>query len=122
MQNFISFFEIPTTDFGRAKGFYQSILEMTIEEVDMGSALMGLFPNDGENVSGAIVKGEGIQPGAQGALLYLNGGDDLQTILGKVEPNGGQVLAPKTQIGPDMGYYAMFLDTEGNRIALMSPG
>jgi hypothetical protein len=37
-----------------------------------------------------------------------------------VEAAGGKVLVPKTQISEDYGYMAMFLDTEGNRIALHS--
>jgi len=31
-----------------------------------------------------------------------------------------KILVPKTQISEDYGYMAMFIDTEGNRIALHS--
>jgi len=120
MQNFISFFEIPTIDFNRAKAFYQSILDIQIDEMPMDDTLMGLFPNDGENVSGAIIKGNGYTPSKEGVIIYLNGGDDLNIILAKIEPNGGKVTMEKTEIGPEMGFYAKFLDSEGNAIALMS--
>jgi predicted enzyme related to lactoylglutathione lyase len=120
MKNFLSFFEIPATDFHRAKTFYQSILDIRIEEMDMGGALMGFLPSDGENISGAIVKGDGYSPSAEGVIVYLNGDSDLQMILDKVEPNGGRVILPKTNIGADMGFYAIFSDTEGNRMALHS--
>ena len=38
----------------------------------------------------------------------------------KIESQGGKTLMNKTQISPEIGYMAYFLDTEGNRIALHS--
>jgi uncharacterized protein len=120
MENLISWFEIPAKDFKRAVGFYQGILGMEVHETEMFGTKMGFFPSDGKNVSGAIVQGEDYQPSAQGITLYLNGGNNLQPVLDKVGKNGGKVLVPKTQISPEMGYFAMFTDTEGNKLALHS--
>ena len=53
-------------------------------------------------------------------IVYLNGGDDLQKVAAKIEVNGGKILVPKTEIGPDMGFYAVFTDTEGNKLGLHS--
>ena len=55
----------------------------------------------------------------KGALLYLNGGEDLSVPLNRVEGAGGKVLQEKTSIGGN-GFMAIFGDTEGNRIALHS--
>lgn len=121
MKSFISIFEIPATDFARAVGFYQSILGVRIEAVDMQGTQMGLFPTEGQAVSGVITKAEGYEPSASGVIIYLNGGDDLQYILDKIEKNGGEIMVPKTLIDEQTGYFAMFLDTEGNRIGLHSP-
>jgi predicted enzyme related to lactoylglutathione lyase len=33
---------------------------------------------------------------------------------------GGKIVAPKTEISPEHGYMALFIDTEGNRVALHS--
>ena len=55
-----------------------------------------------------------------GSLVYLNGNDDLSVMLGRVESAGGKILRGKTQISPDIGYMAVFEDSEGNRIALHS--
>ncbi|MGL5889087.1 MAG: VOC family protein, partial [Bacteroidia bacterium] len=74
----------------------------------------------GKNVSGAIVQGEGYEPSTNGVVAYLNGGNDLQTVLNKVENNNGKVIVPKTQISPEMGYFGMFIDTEGNKMAVHS--
>jgi predicted enzyme related to lactoylglutathione lyase len=121
MKNFISIFEIPTTQFSRAVHFYQSILDIEITEMDMQGTQMGLFPSDGQMVSGVIIKGEGYKPSSDGVIIYLNGGDNLQLILDKVNTYGGEIIVSKTLIDEENGHFAMFLDTEGNRIGLHSP-
>ena len=121
MKSFISIFEIPTTEFARAVKFYQSILDIKIQEIDMQGMQMGLFPTEQQMVSGVLVKAEGYKPSADGVVIYFNGGDNLQVILDKVDINDGQVIVPKTHIDDENGYFAMFLDTEGNRIGLHSP-
>ena len=120
MKNLINWFEIPATDFLRAVEFYKGILELEIQETEMFGTKMGFFPSDGTNVTGAIVQGNDYKPSMQGVTLYLNGGENLQTILNKVENHKGEIIVPKTQISPEMGYFAMFIDTEGNKLALHS--
>lgn len=120
MKSYISIFEIPTTDFSRAVKFYQSILDVKIDEMDMQGTQMGLLPGDGKSAAGVIIKGDGYTPSADGVVIYLNGGDNLQNTLDKVEVNGGQIIVPKTLIDEENGYFAMFLDTEGNRLGLHS--
>jgi predicted enzyme related to lactoylglutathione lyase len=120
MQNVINWFEIPAMDFNRAVSFYKSILELEITEKEMFGTKMGFFPSDGTNVSGAIVQGEDYKPSTDGVVAYLNGGNDLQNVLNKVEVNHGRVIVPKTQISPEMGYFGIFIDTEGNKIAVHS--
>lgn len=120
MENLINWFEIPATDFNRAVSFYKAILGVEIQETEMFGTNMGVFPSDGKNVSGAIVQGEDYKPSMNGVLAYLNGGNDLQIVLDKIEANNGKVIVPKTQISPEMGYFGMFIDTEGNKIAVHS--
>lgn len=120
MENMINWFEIPAINFKRATTFYKGILNCEIQETEMFGSKMGFFPSDGSNVSGAIVEGTDYKPSTEGVTLYLNGGDDLQVILSKVEHYQGKILVPKTQISQEMGYFAMFMDTEGNKMALHS--
>jgi predicted enzyme related to lactoylglutathione lyase len=121
MNSFISIFEIPATDISRAVEFYQEILAIKIEKIDMPGMQMGVFPYEGQMVTGVIVQGEGFQPSTDGVTIYLNGGDNLQIILDKVEKNGGKIVVPKTLHSDESGYFAMFHDTEGNRLGLHSP-
>ena len=121
MNSYISIFEIPATEISRAVAFYQVILGVKIEIMDMEGMQMGLLPFEGQKIIGTIMKGEGYIPSPNGVTIYLNGGDNLQIILDKVENNGGKILVPKTLHGDESGYFALFLDTEGNRIGLHSP-
>ena len=120
MKSYISIFEIPATDISRAINFYQAILEIEIEKMDFPGMEMGILPYEGQMVTGVIVKGEGYEPSANGVTLYLNGGENLQIILDKVEENGGKVIVPKTPHADESGYFAIFLDTEGNKLGLHS--
>jgi predicted enzyme related to lactoylglutathione lyase len=121
MNSFISLFEIPATDIPRAVNFYQAILDVNIEKMEMPGMEMGIFPYEGQMVTGVIMKGEGFKPSANGVTIYLNGGDNLQTILDKVEKNGGKIVVPKTAHADESGFFALFLDTEGNKLGLNSP-
>lgn len=120
MQNLVNFIDIPATDFGRAVSFYKAILGLEINETEVFGTKMGFFPSDGTNASGAIVQGEDYKPSTDGVIAYLNGGNDLQNVLDKVASNNGKVIVPKTHISPEVGYIGMFIDTEGNKMAVHS--
>ncbi|AWW00155.1 VOC family protein [Arcticibacterium luteifluviistationis] len=121
MKSHISIFEIPATEISRAINFYQEILDLNIEKIDMPEMQMGIFPYEGQMVTGVIIQGEGYKPSADGVTIYLNGGDNLQVIIEKVEKNGGKIIVPKTLHADESGYFGIFLDSEGNKIGLHSP-
>jgi predicted enzyme related to lactoylglutathione lyase len=123
-RNAISWFEIPTTDINRAQKFYESIFSIRLVPLDIQAIKMRMFPleNQMSGVGGALVyNAEFYKPSAtDGPLIYLNANPNVQNVLGKVEAAGGKILVPKTQISEDYGYMAVFIDTEGNRVALHS--
>lgn len=123
MKNAISWFEIPVKNFEKTKSFYQEVLDVELQVIEMKEmgALMGFFPWDDANngVGGSIISGPGYEPSDKGALIYFNGGDDLAVPLARVEPAGGKVILPKTSIGTH-GFMAQFIDPEGNRVAFHS--
>jgi len=121
MKSYISIFEIPATEISRAIDFYQTILDIKIEKMEMPEMQMGILPFEEQMVTGVIIQAEGYKPSADGVTIYLNGGDNLQVILDKVAKNGGKILTPKTLHADESGYFAIFLDSEGNRIGLHSP-
>ena len=48
----------------------------------------------------------------------MNAGDDMDSILGRIDLAGGRIIMPKTLISDTSGYFALFIDSEGNRLAL----
>ncbi len=119
--SYISMFEIPATDISRAINFYQAILDIKIEKMDVQGMQMGILPYEEQLITGVIIKADGYKPSADGVTIYLNGGDNLQIMLDKVEKNGGKIIAPKTAHADGSGFFAIFIDSEGNKMALNSP-
>jgi predicted enzyme related to lactoylglutathione lyase len=118
MHDVLNWFEIPVTDIERAAKFYGAIFTTTLEINNGPGFSSAMFPHNG-GVGGGLVAGVGYTPNADGSLVYLNANPDLNVILGRVKAAGGQVLKPKTDIGEN-GFFALFLDSEGNRVALHS--
>jgi uncharacterized protein len=118
--NVVSWFEIPVTNFVRAKAFYEVLLGRTLEPMVMGPVTMAFLSSDPNSAGGALVHGDGGVPSKQGTRVYLNGGDDLAPMLARVTGAGGSIAVPKTEIGGDFGCFAHFIDTEGNRVGLHS--
>jgi uncharacterized protein len=119
-RNALNWFEIPSNDFERAKKFYETIIGGSMFTMKMGDADMAFFPMDEGEVGGAVIFHKDAKPSAEGTMVYLNAHPDLSVILSRVEKAGGKVVFPKTQITPEIGFMAVFLDSEGNRVALHS--
>ena len=119
LKNFVSWFEIPALNLQRAATFYGHIYNIEMETTEMNGYAMAFFPAD-NGIGGAVVTGNGCAPSETGTLLYLNGGKDLSKILEKVDEAGGRVVMGKTLISDQAGYFAIFIDTEGNKLALHS--
>jgi len=120
--NSINWVEIPVLNFTQAKEFYSRIYDYEMPETTMPSGRMGFLPMDPESqgIGAAIVQGSGYIPTALGVKVYLNGGKDLLTVLNRVEAAGGEIILHKTKITDELGYFAVFQDTEGNHISLHS--
>jgi len=121
MKNAVNWFEIPANDIERAVKFYGEVLNTELQQQEMMGTKMAFFTNEAEGVGGSICSGEGYTPSANGARIYLNGGEDLAEPLSRVEAAGGKVVLPKTKITDEIGYMATFIDPEGNSVSLHSP-
>ena len=116
---FVNWFEIPVHDLTRSVAFFNQVYGIEMETVENGEYAMALFPVE-TGVGGALVKGQGSTPSETGVLIYLNASDDMTTMLGRISDAGGRIIMEKTLINADAGYFALFVDTEGNRLALHS--
>ncbi|BDA80273.1 hypothetical protein LPTSP3_g32030 [Leptospira kobayashii] len=75
-KNLISIVEIPATDFSRAVTFYQTLLGVKIEKIDMEGTQMGILPNNGYTVNVVLVKGNGYIPKNKIISATCHGGID----------------------------------------------
>ena len=108
-------FEIAVDDPDRAEAFYTEVFGWTFNRYPGAPSYYGLAAT-GET-----------HPGIDGALFQRsddNNGttltmsvDSIEDSIKKVEAAGGKVHTPKMPI-PGMGYFAVCLDTEGNRVGL----
>lgn len=124
MVNTLNWFEIPATDFARAKTFYATVLDAHIQEDTNPRMQYAYLPSDPQKggFGGAIACGENFVPTMTGTTVYLDGGNDLSVPLARVESAGGKVILPKTAIGENRGFIALIIDTEGNKVGFHSIG
>ena len=120
MKTLINWFEIPAADFDRARQFYETVFAVSLRVEDMPGMKLGVFPYTDPATGGAIAQGTELRPGAEGVVIYLDGGEDLAGPLARAAAKGGEVLMPKTLIDPHIGHIALFRDSEGNVIGLHS--
>ncbi|MFC6725400.1 VOC family protein [Halobium palmae] len=140
MTHAISWFEIPTTEFDRAVDFYATVLDSEISEYspedgdDYDHETYGraaTFPVEEGEVGGMLVEideftsdsGETIHyaPASEsGIVVYLSVDGDLDDALARVESAGGEVVVPTQSLEEMEGHWAMIVDSEGNRVGLMS--
>jgi hypothetical protein len=88
------------------------------------------------SMTGALVEDKELKAVHQGTVLYFSISEGMSSVLERVQLCGGTVvqgkrlirnemedgryLIPKTLIDGNVGYYAHFCDTEGNRIGIYS--
>jgi len=117
----VGWFEIPVNEMERAMKFYQEVFNTKLARNTLGALDMAWFPsNDGPGAEGALVHhAEFYEPSLIGTLVYF-ASENITDELSRIEPAGGSVIIPKTEISAEIGFMAVFKDSEGNRVALHS--
>ncbi|MCG7874392.1 MAG: VOC family protein [Candidatus Thiodiazotropha lotti] len=123
--NPVGWFEIYVDDMERAKNFYQTVLDTSLEKLVVpteSGVEMWSFPSDMERYGapGALVKMEGFSAGGNSTLVYF-GCEDCATEESRVEKAGGRIHQAKMSIG-EYGFISIVIDTEGNMFGLHSEG
>jgi predicted enzyme related to lactoylglutathione lyase len=122
--NIVSWFEVPVADMERAIRFYEEVFEFKMERHILGPLDMAWFPynQQGMGAAGSLVcHKDAYKPSQEGVLIYYSSQTgDLSDELSRIEKAGGKVLMQKTMISPEHGFMALFIDSEGNRVALYS--
>ena len=120
MKNLVTFFEIPAENFERAVKFYESVFNIQLSVDCDETEKMAFFSDANGNCEGAISYAKDFRPSKDGVLISLRV-ENMEKAISSIEKNGGKIVQPKTKIeAENMGYFATFIDSEGNKVGLYS--
>ena len=108
----ICYMEIPAKTAEASADFYSSIFGWKIRRRGDGE----LAFDDTGGVSGTWVKESDRTPDERTRTYIMV--DDIADALKRIEDAGGRVMAPRKDIGPGMGAFAVFADPVENEFGL----
>ena len=133
----ITWIQIPAEDLKRAATFYEKVFGASFFFEVLNNIPHAVFKEDKNGkklLNGALIKiTEKITSGV-GPILFWDATGDFETIIKRIKENGGEVIKtkklikkkesetsstiPNTYIDKKPGYYAHFIDSEGNKMGL----
>lgn len=133
----ISWLQIPCENLQRGTKFYEKVFNASFQFEILNGIPHALFV-DGKSekkmLNGALIEVKGTIKNDNGVVLFFNATGNFENIMKLVEDYGGKILVPKTLIinkesdsqyvipntfiDNKPGYYAHFLDSEGNKMGL----
>jgi hypothetical protein len=113
MEHSICHIEIMATDLAKAQKFYSELFGWKITAWK-GSPDYLMF-DTGKEPGGGIMRAEKVNPG-DGILLYVYV-EDIEKYLNKARQLGGKIVKEKAEI-PNVGWFGLFSDLDGNVIGL----
>ena len=121
MANAIVWVDIPVKVLSRAMRFYSAVLELSFKKEEFPTLSIALAPQGKGEIGVCLFpySEEEHQPSMHGPLIYLNCEGRLTEALEDVDRLGGRIIKGRHSIG-GMGWRAIVVDSEGNRIALHS--
>jgi predicted enzyme related to lactoylglutathione lyase len=114
MKHTIVHFEIPAGDVKRAKQFYSELFGWQFSTLPGFDEYWVFDTGDPEQDAGGGLMAR--QAPGQGIVHYIQV-ESVADYVTQVQALGGQVIFPRSPV-PGMGWFAQFLDTEGNCFAI----
>ena len=108
----IVYVEIPAPDMKAMQAFYREVFGWKITDLEPAYAMFSTPTVGGGFVANMDVADKGV-------CIYLTV-DDIPATLATVAEKGGSVLARKTKISDEYGFYGIFKDPCGNRLGVWS--
>lgn len=116
----IEHFELPANNLERATEFYRAVFQWELERwsnsenSDKDYWFIKTMDQKGNvGISGGMMKRQSSNHQVTN-YITVNSIDEFSN---KIKEKGGKIIVSKTEI-PDMGYFEIFLDTEGNMLGL----
>ncbi len=113
MPNPFCHIEIYTTDLKRAGEFYSRLFEWKISP--WGESQNYSMIDTGKEPGGGLMKVDNVEPG-EGVIVHVQV-EDLERTLSAANQLGGKIVKEKTEI-PNVGWFGLFTDLDGNIIGL----
>ena len=124
-KNPVVWFEIYVEDIGRAREFYEKVLDIQLNEMQKPDTLdndmkMLSFPSDmgGPGADGTLIQMSGFKSGGNSTIVYFRS-EDCAIEEARIVGAGGKVYQSKQSLG-EYGFMVLALDTEGNMIGVHS--
>lgn len=133
----VAWIQIPTRDINRAAEFYKNVFGFEFFFETLNNIPHAMFKEDlngKKPVNGALIQLPEDAVVGSGPVIFYDAAGDFDYILDQVEGNGGEIInrktlikaqidddfsyIPNTYIDSHPGYFAHFLDSEGNRVGL----
>ncbi len=133
----IQWIQIPAKNLIRATSFYEKIFDASFFFEELNKIPHAIFKKgetDKKLLNGAIIEVDENSDIGLSTILFFDATGNFSTILSMIKENGGKVIKnktlitrkesnrsfiiPNTYIDNKPGYYAHFLDSEGNRMGL----
>ena len=120
MQNPVGWFEIYVQDMVRARTFYETVLQVKLEQLNSSTPELWKFPQamTSYGASGALAKMDGVPSGGNSTLVYFSCAD-CAVALKRAVAAGARTQKERFSIG-EYGFIALACDTEGNMFGLHS--
>lgn len=118
--NAIGWFEIYVADMPRARAFYETVFDVTLEKINDGTPELWKFPQSMESygASGALARADGMPSGGNSTVVYFSS-QDCAVEGGRVAAAGGTLVKDKFPVG-EYGFVVIAHDTEGNLFGIHS--
>jgi uncharacterized protein len=133
----IPWIQIPSKNLSRATTFYETIFDASFFFENLNEIPHAIFQKNKEGkelIHGAIIELKENENIGIGTILFFDATGNFETILELIVEQGGEIVKektlitkkedvssfviPNTYIDNKPGYYARFLDSEGNRMGL----
>lgn len=109
--------ELSANDRETAGQFYNKVFGWEVVQIPEMSYATFSTGGEGEVGGGFAPIDENTPAGT--ITVYISTADILAS-MASIEANGGKILYPKTEI-PTVGWFALFSDPSGNKLALLQP-
>jgi uncharacterized protein len=107
--------EIPASDLGRAKAFYESVFgHAATDETADGTRRITIIEG---TPTVSLNETAGFRPSLDGSIPYFHVDEPVSGVLERVVASGGKILEPAAARG-DLGVFSLVADSEGNSLYL----